>query len=102
MAPGWNLVGFPDAPTGSSQVDSYTFLSTLLAESGGHYAAVDAYTNGSWLAAVDVNGTLHGSHFNIQPGLGYFVNTDTQVAWQFAPGGTSTPTPTSTPCSARS
>ncbi len=83
----WNLVGFPDAPTGGSQVDSWTFLNDLIGESGGTYAAVEEFTvtatGTSWLPAIYSGSKAKGNHFWIQPGQGYFVYTDKPVSWHF-------------------
>jgi hypothetical protein len=81
LAPGWNLVGFPDA--GATPYTAFEVLRTLLAASHGSYAELDAYSGGTFSpSAFDDPGDgigLHGSDFPIQPGQGYALYTDAGV-----------------------
>jgi hypothetical protein len=78
LAPGWNLVGFPDATGG--QPLAFGILNALLGTTHGSYAEIDGYAGGQWTPSayyLPANGPASGTNFAAQPGQGYALYTDT-------------------------
>jgi hypothetical protein len=75
---GWNLISLPLGP-----LDSHAFLASLLAQSGGHHAALYALVGGAWSPPqIDNNGTFSGNPpFTLQVGTGYLLYSDQPAAY---------------------
>jgi hypothetical protein len=75
VAAGWNLITLPLSPTDA--LDARTVLTALLAQTGGSYAEIDAYSSGQWSPSLyDDAGGIGGANFTLQLGQGYALYSD--------------------------
>jgi hypothetical protein len=75
VAAGWNLISLPLSPTDA--LDAQMVLTVLLAQTGGSYAEIDAYSSGQWSPSLyDDAGGIGGDNFTLQLGHGYALYSD--------------------------